>query len=92
MFIGYLKVGIFIPHSRSLKDKRRVISRLKQRVRNNFNVSLAEKPSDKWQISELCFVCVNYTHECVHQLMSKIEEFIRLHRDIQIVDTDRRII
>ncbi len=92
MFIGYIKVGIFIPHSRSLKDRRRVVNRIKQRIKDNFNVSVAEKPSDKWQICELCFVCVNYTKKCINQIMQKIEESILFNSDVQIIDLEREVI
>ncbi|OPX29777.1 MAG: hypothetical protein B1H08_03155 [Candidatus Omnitrophica bacterium 4484_171] len=85
MFVGCLKADIFIPYSRSLKDKRRVIRRIKHKVRNNFNVSVAEKPSDKWQTCELSFVCVNYAKDFVDKTISSIEKFISLDRDVQLV-------
>ena len=92
MFVGCLKTGIFIPYSRSLKDKRRVIKRIKQKVRNNFNVSVAEKPSDKWQVSELSFVCVNYAKSFVDKTLSSIEEFVSLDAEAQIIKIERDII
>ncbi|RKY38112.1 MAG: hypothetical protein DRP72_02450 [Candidatus Omnitrophota bacterium] len=42
MFIGYLKVDIYIPYCHSLKEKRQIIARIKERLRNKFNVSVAE--------------------------------------------------
>lgn len=92
MFIGYLKVRLFIPHSRSLKEKRRVVSSVKHRVSNKFNVSVAEKPSDKWQTSELSFVCVNYTQQYVHTALTKIEEFLRFNNGVNIVNSEKEII
>ena len=92
MFIGYFKANIFIPHSRSLKDKRRVIRQIRDRVRSNFNVSMAEKPLDKWQLSELSFVYVNYTKKCVDDMIHKLEESMRFNYDIQILDTEREIL
>ena len=53
---------------------------------------MAEKPSDKWQASELCFVCVNYTKRCVNNMISKIEDFIRFNYDIQVLDIEKEII
>ena len=54
-------------------------------MRNNFNVSVAEKPSDKWQTCELSFVCVNYAKDFVDKTISSIEKFISLDRDVQLV-------
>jgi len=92
MFIGYLKINIFIPHSRSLKMKRQIIERIKNKVRNNFNVSIAERPSDKWQICELSFVCVNYTKRCIHKTMQCVEEFVRFNNEVNILNVEKEII
>ena len=92
MFIGYIKVSIFIPHSRSLKVKRQVINRIKQKVKNHYNVSIAEKPSDKWQTCELSFVCVNYTNRCVNDIIHRIEDFIKGNTDICVLETEKEVL
>jgi uncharacterized protein YlxP (DUF503 family) len=42
MFVGILRLTFHIPHARSLKDKRRVVLKLRDRVRARFDVSIAE--------------------------------------------------
>lgn len=42
LHIGVLQFCIEIPYATSLKDKRRVVQSLKERVRREFNVSIAE--------------------------------------------------
>ncbi len=42
MFVGVLRLGLHIPHARSLKDKRRVVLKFRDRVRSRFDVSIAE--------------------------------------------------
>ncbi|MFO1050996.1 MAG: DUF503 domain-containing protein [Planctomycetota bacterium] len=42
MFIGVLQFTMAIPHAESLKDKRSVVRALKDRMRREFNVSIAE--------------------------------------------------
>ncbi len=42
MFVGVLRVSLSIVSSRSLKDKRRVVMSLKERISNRFKVSVAE--------------------------------------------------
>ncbi|MCM8824330.1 MAG: DUF503 domain-containing protein [Candidatus Omnitrophica bacterium] len=91
MFIGCLRTNVFIPHSRSLKDKRQIVERIKSRIKNGFNVSMAEKPSDKWQVCELSIVCVNYTKGYVSEILDKVEEFIRMNADIHIVEIEKEI-
>lgn len=46
MFIGILGVEFRLHGNESLKDKRRVANSLKQKVRNKFNVSIAEVGSE----------------------------------------------
>lgn len=42
MFVGVLRLVFHIPHARSLKDKRAVVRRFRDRVRARFDVSIAE--------------------------------------------------
>jgi uncharacterized protein YlxP (DUF503 family) len=42
VFVGVLRLGLHIPHARSLKDKRRVVLKFRDRVRSRFDVSISE--------------------------------------------------
>jgi uncharacterized protein YlxP (DUF503 family) len=42
MFVGVLRLTFHVPHARSLKDKRRVVLRFRDRIRSKFDVSIAE--------------------------------------------------
>ncbi len=42
MVIGYLYIEFYIPWSHSLKEKRKFINSFKNRVRNHYNVAVAE--------------------------------------------------
>jgi len=78
MVIGVVTVSISIPDSQSLKDKRRVIKSVKDRIRGRINVSAAEVGAqDKWQLSELAFVTVAANAEIVQSRISDISSFVR---------------
>ena len=48
--VGLLTVDLQIPASRSLKSKRKVVSSITAKVRQRFNVAVAEVDfQDKWQ-------------------------------------------
>ena len=50
MVVGVLKLTLFLPENHSLKGKRGVIKKIKARVANVFNVSIAEcEDHDLWQ-------------------------------------------
>ncbi len=52
--IGVCKLEIYIAESGSLKDKRRVVKSLLQRVRQRFNATANEIGNhDRWQVSEI---------------------------------------
>src|SRR5215470_1301212 len=42
MYVGVLKLTFHIPHARSLKEKRSVVRKFRDRVRARFEVSIAE--------------------------------------------------
>ena len=42
IWIGILRLSLVIPNSRSLKDKRRVVSRIRERLRAKKNLTVAE--------------------------------------------------
>ena len=80
MRIGIVTATINIPGAQSLKDKRSVVRRLKDRACQRMNVSVAEvDEQDRWQIAEMAFVTVAATHEIVQQRISEIDRF--LHAD-----------
>jgi uncharacterized protein YlxP (DUF503 family) len=50
MVVGVLRLTLYLAESHSLKDKRAVLRKIKARVRNEFNVSIAEcDEHDLWQ-------------------------------------------
>ncbi|NLE60031.1 MAG: DUF503 domain-containing protein, partial [Planctomycetes bacterium] len=54
MVVGTLSLKLAIFGAYSLKDKRRVVNSLKDRLKGRFNVSVAEVGSlDRWQQAEL---------------------------------------
>ena len=42
MYVGVLRLTFHVPHARSLKEKRSVVRRFRDRVRARFDVSIAE--------------------------------------------------
>jgi uncharacterized protein len=73
MVIGLLILDIHFPYSRSLKDKRKEISGLKDRFRKKYNVAVAELDfQDTWQRSRLGVVTVNSQPGLVENLLAKI--------------------
>jgi uncharacterized protein len=87
MVVGVLQVELTIPSADSLKAKRMVLRSLKDRVRRNFNVSIAEvDENDQWQSSVLAVVVVSNDRRFANQVLSKIVDFIEVSRDLVMDD------
>ena len=68
--IALLTLDIHIPDAHSLKDKRMVVRRLKDRLRSNFNVSVSEvEHQELWQRSQISVVTVGSDDSSVRQTL-----------------------
>ena len=85
--IGILYVDLFIGAAQSLKEKRMVLKRIKDRVRNQFNVSVAELDNhDKWQMSTLGFVMIGTDNRYINGALDSILSFIGRFHDVEICE------
>ncbi len=87
MVIGTCTITLYVPTAHSLKDKRRVIKSLIARVRNEFNVSIAEVDAqDVWQQGVLAVACVSTSQKYAHGQLEAVVRFIEAQRpDIPLV-------
>ena len=89
MIVGSLNVRLLIREARSLKDKRQVVSSIKDRLRNNFNISIAEiEAQDNRQIVVLGVAMVSNETQHVRAALSQVVEAVRGHPVAQLVDYD----
>ena len=67
MHVAVLHVELHLPYSQSLKDKRMILRRVKDRLQK-FNVAVAEvEHQDKWQRAGLGIVAISTTDQHVEQ-------------------------
>ena len=87
MIVGTLYMRLAIRASRSLKDKRRVIKSLKERLRNNFNVSISEVDSqDNRQSAVLGVSMVGTDTQYVNSVLSKLVDHVKSAPGVELVD------
>jgi len=76
MVVALLSVELFLPGAQSLKDKRMVLRRLKDRLAT-FNVAIAEvEHHDLWQRAGLALVTVSTTGVHAEQELAAVAEEI----------------
>ena len=88
MVIGVRSWELHLPGAHSLKDKRSVIRSLKDRMHNEYNVSVAETGRhDAWQSAEItaCLVAVDRRH--AESVLSAIDRFVESNPFCRVVDS-----
>jgi uncharacterized protein len=74
MAIAALTIQLSIPHSRSLKDRRQVVRSMKDRLRQSFNVSIAElDEAITWQSATLGIAAISASRDYLRGLMDQVE-------------------
>ena len=92
MVIGALTLKLAIFEATSLKDKRRVISSLKERISNRFNASVAEVGLlDQRQQAELGVAIVANDGRFVESCLDKVVDFVRQERSASLINYEIEI-
>lgn len=87
MLVAVCRLEIFVPESSSLKSKRFVLSSLKKRIRNKFNVSVAEVANnDKWQRISLGISMVSNERKFIDVNVEKILKLIESDGRMEILN------
>lgn len=72
--VAVLTLEIIVEHSHSLKEKRHVVKSLKDRLRQRFNVAIAEIDGlDSWQRSVVAAVTVSNDRVHAEQMLQAVE-------------------
>jgi hypothetical protein len=93
MIVGVGQLELLIPYSHSLKEKRQVLRKIKERVFAKFKVTVAEVAHlDKWQRAGLGFSLVGNDGKVIESLMTQTFNFIDSLGLGQISKEDRDIL
>lgn len=94
MHLGVCRIMLHLPDSGSLKEKRQVARSLSARIRNQFNVAVAEvEDQDLWQRLTLAVCCVSTDPAHANEVVSKVVAFIEeSRRDLELLDYQTEII
>ena len=87
MIVGVLQIQVSVFDAMTLKDKRRVIKSLKDRIRNKFNVSIAEVDyNDSIRTSLLGVALVANERRFVDSVLSSVVDFVRKIPQLSLID------
>src|SRR5437762_180890 len=93
MVVGVCRVTLLVPESHSLKERRMVLRRIKDKVAHKFNVAIAEvgtgEYADSWQSAQLGFSVVSNQHTFTQSMVQKILAYIDEISMAKIVDDEQ---
>ncbi len=93
MNLGYCSLRFFLHGNNSLKGKRKVIRAIKDRLRNKFNVSVAEVgDQDVWQSIHLGIAAVSADAQYLDGLLKQLVNFVDNMHLAEMTDCQTEII
>jgi len=77
LIVGVLTITLSIPEANSLKDKRKVIKGLKEKLRNKFNISVSEiGDQDIWRTAIIAMAIVSADSAFANGVLSKAQDYV----------------
>ncbi len=94
MNVGVCKISLRLPENMSLKGKRQVLKSITSRIRNKFNVSVAEVDDhDAWQLATIGICCISTDGRFTNQVLSNVVDFVTSSRfEVEILDYEIEIL
>jgi uncharacterized protein len=90
MHILLIKLNLHIPNAHSLKEKRKQIKSLKDRLSHRFNASVAEVDMlDSWQKSVIGLCLLSNDKSYLDKQYSLIEQLVLEYAELELISADR---
>jgi len=92
MFIGICRLELLLLECSSLKEKRQILRSIIERLKNRFNISIAEVGyNDALRRAEIGISLVSNETPHLEKVMGKVVNFIELDARVQIIKIDKEI-
>ena len=90
MHVLLIKLNLQIPDAHSLKDKRRQIKSLKDRLGSRFNASVAEIDAlDNWQQAVIGVCLISNDRPYLNKQYSLVETLVLEYTDLELTNITR---
>ena len=90
MVVGLLTVELHVPGSQSLKDKRMVLRRIKDRLKK-FNVAVSEvEHQDLWQRAALGVAVVSGDKHQVDEKLQAVRSLVQATHEAELLDWEEQ--
>ncbi len=94
MNVGICKVKLRLPDNLSLKGKRQIVKSVTARLKNKFNISVAEvEDNDLWQLATIGICFVSNDKRFTNEVLSKaVELVVNSQGDYEMLDYEIEIL
>jgi uncharacterized protein len=90
MTVGIARLTLFLPEVHSLKEKRMVLRRVKDRARQKFNLAIGEVgDNDLWQRAQLGVAVLGNDRRFVDSALDEVVRFVR--EEAEVTNVEREI-
>jgi len=93
MTVGMCRLVLYLPESGSLKHKRSLLESVIVRIRQKFNVSVAEvEDNDLWQKAVVGVAVVTNESRYANRVLSKVVDFVEADVRVELIDYSLEIL
>ncbi len=93
MIVGICKLVLYLPVCHSLKEKRGIVRKIKDRTFNKFSIPVAEVDHlDKWQKAGLGFSITGNDRKVIDGLMQRMINFVEDLGLAELLDVETEIV
>ena len=94
MNVGICKIKLRLPDNTSLKGKRQVVKSVVARLKNKFNISVAEvENNDLWQLATIGIAVISNDQRFTNEVLSKAVDLVVSNQgDFEMLDYEIEIL
>lgn len=91
-YVGQCTLDLHVANCQSLKEKRRVIKSIKEKLKNRYNIAVCEFGDlSLWQRSQLCVVTCSNDRTVVDSTIKTVINFIEHTHAVSLLDIKQNI-
>ena len=86
MIVGIMVLDLHASSTHSLKQKRQIVTSIKEKLRHKFNISVIESDhQDLWQKIQVAIAMVSNSKTILQKAFDQIEDFVLLNYPVRLV-------
>jgi uncharacterized protein len=90
VIVGIMILDLHTENSHSLKEKRHVVSSIKEKLKNKFNISMIESDyQDLWQKIQFAIAMVANSKTIIEKSFDQIEDFILENYPVRAISVSK---